>query len=255
MIRATSLAKHFGSLRAVDGIDLDIAQGEFFAFLGPNAAGKTTTIKMLAGLLRPTVGRVEIGGVDIQAEPERAKSLLAYVPDFPFLYDKLTSTEFVQFVGELYAMDRRTIDARRDALFERFHLDDYAHELTENLSHGTRQRLVIASALLHDPRVLIIDEPMVGLDPMHARIVKEEFKARAQSGVTIFLSTHQLSVAEEVADRIAIIHRGRIIALGSVAELRAQSHEAGGLERVFLSLIDAEEQMRNQVPNNCETTA
>ena len=161
----------------------------------------------------------------------------------------------MQFVGELYAMDRRTIDARRDALFERFHLDDYAHELTENLSHGTRQRLVIASALLHDPQVLIIDEPMVGLDPMHARIVKEEFKARAQSGVTIFLSTHQLSVAEEVADRIAIIHRGRIIALGSVAELRAQSHEAGGLERVFLSLIDAEEQMRNQVPNNCETTA
>ena len=246
MIRVASLAKNFGSLRAVDGIDLSIAQGEFFAFLGPNAAGKTTTIKMLTGLLRPTEGSVEICGVDIQKEPDRAKAQLAYVPDFPFLYDKLTSTEFVQFVGEIYAMDRRAIDEQREALFERFHLNDYAHELTENLSHGTRQRLVIASALLHEPRVLVIDEPMVGLDPMHARIVKEEFRARARAGMTIFLSTHQLSVAEEVADRIGIIHRGKIIALGTVADLRAQSHEAGGLEKVFLSLIDAEEKVRER---------
>ena len=247
MIRATSLAKNFGSLRAVDGIDLEIAQGEFFAFLGPNAAGKTTTIKMLTGLLRPTEGTVEIGGFDIQKEPERAKSQLAYVPDFPFLYDKLTSIEFMQFVGDLYAMDRRVIEEQRDALFDRFHLNDYTHELTENLSHGTRQRLVIASALLHDPSVLIIDEPMVGLDPMHARIVKEEFKARAQAGMTIFLSTHQLSVAEEVADRIAIIHRGKIIALGDVEDLRTQASEMGGLEKVFLSLIDAEEQVRERI--------
>ena len=246
MIRAHSLAKHFGSLRAVDGIDLEVAQGEFFAFLGPNAAGKTTTIKMLCGLLRPSAGTVEVCGVDIQREPERAKSQMAYVPDFPFLYDKLTAMEFMQFVGELYAMDRRLIDAQRDALFERFHLNDYAHELTENLSHGTRQRLVIASALLHEPRVLIIDEPMVGLDPMHARIVKEEFKTRADAGMTIFLSTHQLSVAEEVADRIAIIHRGKIIALGDVGELRTQASEVGGLEKVFLSLIDAEEQVRER---------
>ena len=246
MIRAKSLVKHFGSLCAVDGIDLDIAQGEFFAFLGPNAAGKTTTIKMLTGLLRPSAGTVEIGGVDIQREPERAKSQLAYVPDFPFLYDKLTATEFMQFVGDLYSMDRRMIDVKRDALFERFHLNDYAHELSENLSHGTRQRLVIASALLHDPRVFIIDEPMVGLDPMHARIVKEEFKARTKTGMTIFLSTHQLSVAEEVADRIAIIHRGKIIALGDVDELRTQAREAGGLEKVFLSLIDAEEHVRER---------
>ncbi len=246
MIRAQSLAKSFGSLRAVDGIDLDVAQGEFFAFLGPNAAGKTTTIKMLTGLLRPSEGTVEICGVDMQRDPERAKCQLAYVPDFPFLYDKLTSMEFMQFVGDLYAMDQRLIDDQRDALFERFHLRDYAHELTENLSHGTRQRLVIASALLHDPRVLIIDEPMVGLDPMHARIVKEEFRERAQAGMTIFLSTHQLSVAEEVADRVAIIHRGKIIALGDVSELRAQSSEVGGLEKVFLSLVDAEEQVRER---------
>ena len=250
MIRAHSLAKQFGSLRAVDGIDLDIAQGEFFAFLGPNAAGKTTTIKMLCGLLRPSAGTVEICGVDIQKEPERAKSQMAYVPDFPFLYDKLTSTEFMQFVGDLYAMDRRLIDSERDALFERFHLNDYAHELTENLSHGTRQRLVIASALLHRPSVLIIDEPMVGLDPVHARIVKQEFRERARAGMTIFLSTHQLSVAEEIADRIGIIHRGRLIALGTVAELRARSRESGALERVFLSLIDQEEAHRERRGND-----
>jgi ABC-2 type transport system ATP-binding protein len=247
VIRVQSLAKNFGLLRAVDGIDLDIAQGEFFAFLGPNAAGKTTTIRMLTGLLKPSAGTVEICGVDIQKEPERAKMQMAYVPDFPFLYEKLTCTEFMQFVGELYAMDRTAIEQRCDVLFERFHLHDYAHELTENLSHGTRQRLVISSALLHEPRVLIIDEPMVGLDPMHARIVKEEFRARAREGMTIFLSTHQLSVAEDVADRIGIIHRGKIIALGTVAELRELAHESGGLERTFLSLIDAEERMRERI--------
>ena len=246
MIRATQLTKHFGSLRAVDGIDLNIAQGEFFAFLGPNAAGKTTTIKMLTGLLRPTTGTIEIGGLNLQQEPERAKAQMAYVPDFPFLYEKLTAAEFMRFIGELYALDRRVIEQRRGELFERFHLGDYTHELTENLSHGTRQRLVIASALLHEPRVFIIDEPMVGLDPMHARIVKEEFKARANAGMTIFLSTHQLSVAEEVADRIGIIHRGKIIALGTVSELKAQAQEAGGLEKVFLAMIDAEEHLRAQ---------
>ncbi len=244
MIRAHQLSKHFGSLRAVDGLDLDVARGEFFAFLGPNAAGKTTTIKMLCGLLRPTSGRVEIGGFDIQAEPERAKAQLAYVPDFPFLYDKLTCLEFMQFVGELYGMDRRALTTKCGELFDRFHLNDYHHEITENLSHGTRQRLVIASALLHDPKLFIIDEPMVGLDPMHARIVKDEFKARADAGMTIFLSTHQLSIAEEVADRIGIIAHGKIIALGTVAELKAQSHESGGLEKVFLSLVDAEESAR-----------
>ena len=244
MIRARALTKNFGSLRAVDGLDLDIAPGEFFAFLGPNAAGKTTTIKMLAGLLRPTSGTVEIGGCDLHREPEKAKAQLAYVPDFPFLYDKLTATEFMRFVGDIYSMERRAIAAETGALFEKFHLDEYRHELTENLSHGTRQRLVIASALLHGPRVFIIDEPMVGLDPVHARIVKQEFRDRARAGMTLFLSTHQLSVAEEMADRVGIIHHGRLIALGTVAELRARSSESGALERIFLSLIDQEEAHR-----------
>ena len=247
MIEARSLSKHFGALRAVDGIDLDIAGGEFFAFLGPNAAGKTTTIKMLTGLLQPTAGTVRIGGCDIWREPEKAKAMLAYVPDFPFLYDKLTAHEFMRFVGDIFRLDRAVAATRTEELFEKFHLGDYRHELTENLSHGTKQRLVIASALLHDPRVFIIDEPMVGLDPTHARIVKQEFRARCRAGMTLFLSTHQLSVAEEVADRIAIIHCGRIIACGTVDELRRQSGENGALEKVFLSLIDQEDAARPKV--------
>ena len=232
MIQIRSLTKSFGSLTAVANLDLDIKQGEFFAFLGPNGAGKTTTIKMLAGLLRPTSGTAIVGGFDVQKEPEKAKAQLAYVPDFPFTYDKLTCIA--------------DIEKRTEALFDRFHLHDYRHELTENLSHGTRQRLVISSALLHEPRVLVIDEPMVGLDPMHARIVKDEFKARARAGMTVFLSTHQLSVAEELADRIGIIHRGQLIALGTVEELRALSTEKGALENVFLSLVDAEEIARER---------
>lgn len=241
MIRTHALARHFGNLKAVDGLDLEIAEGEFFAFLGPNAAGKTTTIKMLAGLLKPTSGHVTIGGFDIQKEPEKAKALLAYVPDFPFLYDKLTAREFMQFVGDIFGVAPGAIRRRTDELFEIFGLTDYYQELTENLSHGTKQRLVIASALLHDPKALVIDEPMVGLDPRHARVVKEVFRERANKGMTVFFSTHQLSVAEEVADRIGIINHGRLLAVGTVGELRAQSAEKGGLEKIFLALIDAED--------------
>jgi ABC-2 type transport system ATP-binding protein len=247
VIQIRSLTKNFGQLVAVSNLDLEIKQGEFFAFLGPNGAGKTTTIKMLAGLLRPTSGQAIVGGYDIQKDPEKAKGQLAYVPDFPFTYDKLTCVEFMQFVGDIFGLAQSVIDARTEELFDRFHLHDYRHELTENLSHGTRQRLVISSALLHDPKVLVIDEPMVGLDPMHARIVKDEFKQRSQDGMTIFLSTHQLSVAEELADRIGIIHQGRLIALGTVDELRNMSTEKGALENVFLSLVDAEEQARDRV--------
>jgi len=237
MITATKLTKHFGKLKAVDELDLEIAQGEFFCFLGPNAAGKTTTIKMLTGLIRPTSGSCAIGGHDVQSEPEAAKAILAYVPDFPFLYDKLTAREFMQFVGNLFNLDEKTASQRTGELFEKFHLEPSANELTENLSHGTRQRLALASALLHEPRVLIIDEPMVGLDPMHARIVKDELKARSRRGTTIFLSTHTLSVAEEMADRIGIINNGRLIALGAVEELKKQASRGGSLENVFLEIV------------------
>jgi ABC-2 type transport system ATP-binding protein len=247
VIRLQALAKHFGSIRAVDGLDLEIAQGEFYACLGPNAAGKTTTIKMISGLLRPTSGSVFVGGFDMLREPEKAKAQLAYVPDFPFLYDKLTATEFMHFVGDVFRMNRRKIDDGIDELFDTFHLADYQNELTENLSHGTRQRLVIASALLHEPKILVIDEPMVGLDPRHARVVKQVLRDRAQKGMTIFLSTHQLSIAEEVADRIGIINRGKLIADGTVDDLKRMAHEEGGLEKVFLSLVDAEEGARESI--------
>jgi ABC-2 type transport system ATP-binding protein len=239
MIEIRQLTKCFGDLKAVDELTLDIAQGEFFAFLGPNAAGKTTTIKMLTGLLRPTSGSCAIGGHDVQREPEAAKRMLAYVPDFPFLYEKLTCAEFMRFIGEMFEVAPAEIPRRTGVLFERFGLDAYRHELTENLSHGTRQRLVIASALLHDPKVLIIDEPMVGLDPMHARIVKDELKARSRAGTTIFLSTHQLGVAEELADRIGIIGHGRLIALGTLEELRGRASGTQELEGIFLNLIEA----------------
>jgi ABC-2 type transport system ATP-binding protein len=246
MIQIRNLSKHFGPLKAVDDLNLDIRQGEFFAFLGPNAAGKTTTIKMLTGLLRPSAGSCLIGGHDIQQSPEAAKRILSYVPDFPFLYDKLTSREFMQFVGDLFNLDKNDVLKKTDALFEKFHLNDYVGELTENLSHGTRQRLVIASALLHDPKVFIIDEPMVGLDPTHARIVKNELKERSRAGMTVFLSTHTLSVAEEMADRIGIINHGKLIALGTVEELRKQTAESGALEKIFLSIVDAEELHRER---------
>jgi ABC-2 type transport system ATP-binding protein len=248
MIQTQNLSKNFGLLRAVDDLSLDIGAGEFFAFLGPNAAGKTTTIKMLAGLLKPSFGTARVAGFDIQQNPAAAKRLISYVPDFPFLYDKLTPTEFLRFVGELYELDKAEIMRLTGRLFEQFHLTDYHNELIENLSHGTKQRVAIAAGLLHDPKVLIIDEPMVGLDPMHARVVKDEFKARSQAGCTIFLSTHTLSVAEEMADRIGIINHGRLIALGTVAELRAQNTEAeGALEKIFLSLVDAEDKHREAV--------
>jgi ABC-2 type transport system ATP-binding protein len=238
VISTRNLTKRFGGLTAVDDLTLDIAPGELFAFLGPNAAGKTTTIKLLTGLLRPTSGSCSIGGHDLQREPEAAKRLLAYVPDFPFLYEKLTCAEFMRFIGEMFEVDAAEIPRRTGALFEQFGLDDFRHELTENLSHGTRQRLVIASALLHDPKVLIIDEPMVGLDPTHTRIVKNELKARSRAGATIFLSTHQLEIAEELADRIGIIGHGRLIALGTLEELRTQSAGKQELESIFLSLVE-----------------
>jgi len=241
MIRMRNLTKCFGELKAVDDLTLDVEPGEFFAFLGPNAAGKTTTIKLLTGLLRPTSGSCSIGGHDLQREAEAAKRLIAYVPDFPFLYEKLTCAEFMRFMGEMFEVPPDEIPKRTGALFEKFGLDPFRHELTENLSHGTRQRLVIASALLHDPKVLIIDEPMVGLDPMHARIVKDELKERSRAGTTIFLSTHQLGVAEELADRIGIIGHGRLIALGTLDELRRQSAGASALEGIFLSLVQSED--------------
>jgi ABC-2 type transport system ATP-binding protein len=240
MIRTESLTKTFGDLKAVDSLSLDIAPGQFFACLGPNGAGKTTTIRMLVGLIRPTSGRAFVNGHEIQQASLESRKALAYIPDFPFLYDKLTAQEVMWMTGELFEMDRSLVQKETDRWFEYLHLGEYRHELTENLSHGTRQRVVFASAFLHSPRTMIVDEPMVGLDPRHARLVKDALKEFTRQGGTVFLSTHILSVAEELADTIGILHRGKLIALGSAAELKERSGQSGPLEAAFLAMTESE---------------
>jgi len=239
MIELDHLVKNFGELRAVNDVSLQLGRGEFFALLGPNAAGKTTLMKMLAGLIKPTSGRARICGFDVQTQPLAARQRLAYVPDFPFLYDKLTAWEFFRFIGEMFRLDAARIQKNADELVRRFHLEEFADRALEGLSHGTRQRIAIVSALLHDPEVFVIDEPMVGLDPQHARVVKDVLKERSRAGMTVLVSTHQLEIAEEMADRIGIIHEGKLIAVGTREELRTQSGAAGALEEIFLSLTAA----------------
>jgi ABC-2 type transport system ATP-binding protein len=236
MIELIHLVKRFGDLVAVNDVTLTVPRGEFFAMLGPNAAGKTTTLKILAGLMKPTSGSARVCGFDMQLQPLEARRRIAYVPDFPFLYDKLTPREFFRFTGQLFQMADAGIEANAGELIARFHLDEFANLPLEGLSHGTRQRVAIVSALLHDPEVFVIDEPMVGLDPQHARVVKDVLKERSRKGMTVLVSTHQLSVAEEMADRIGIIHNGRLIAVGTREELRKQSGAAGALEEIFLTL-------------------
>ena len=236
MIELQRLVKNFGDLVAVNDLSLQIGRGEFFAMLGPNAAGKTTTLKLLAGLIKPTSGSARICGFDIQTQPLEARQRLAYVPDFPFLYDKLTAWEFFRFIGEMFRLDPARIEKNASELVERFHLQEFAGRTLEGLSHGTRQRIAIVSALLHDPEVFVIDEPMVGLDPQHARVVKDVLKERSLAGTTVLVSTHQLAIAEEMADRIGIIHGGKLIAVGTREELRKLSGASGALEEIFLSL-------------------
>ena len=240
MIELNQLVKHFGDVRAVDGISLVVPKGEFFCVLGPNAAGKTTTIKMLVGLIKPTSGSARVAGYDVQAQPLEARSRLSYVPDFPFLYDKLTAWEFIRFTGQLFRMADPQIRQAAEELVARFSLGEWLHKPIEGLSHGTRQRVAITAALLHSPEVFVIDEPMVGLDPHHARIVKDVLRERAQQGMTVFMSTHQIYVADEMADRVGIFHRGRIIAAGTPAELRRKAGTDGALEKAFLAITEDE---------------
>lgn len=245
MIETIGLSMNYGDLLALDDLNLRIEKGEFFAFLGPNAAGKTTTIKLLTGLIKASSGTARICGYDIIQESIEAKRKIGYVPDVAEFYDKLTPLEFMDFIGDLFQMERS--DSRRGTgeLFERFSLNDHAGQRIEHLSHGTRQRLGIASAMLHEPDVIIIDEPMVGLDPRHTRVIKQELKERSQKGVTVFMSTHQLNVAEELADRIGVINNGQICALGTLDEIsRIQGGGGGdrrgktGLEDLFLALTE-----------------
>ena len=240
MIKLTNLTKKYGKLTAVNNITLQVAQGEIFGFLGPNGAGKTTTIKMMAGLLQPTGGSILIGGYDIEQEPLKAKFITGFIPDRPFLYEKLTATEFMYFVAELYEMKKA--GTRIGSLLELFGLPEWADELVENFSHGMKQRLVMAAALLHEPKVLVVDEPMVGLDPRGARLVKDIFKDLASKGVTVFMSTHTLEIVEQMCTRVAIIHKGDIIAEGSVEDLgRMARMPESHLEPIFLRLTGGDE--------------
>lgn len=240
MIELNHIVKKFGDLVAVNDLTLTVGRGEFFAVLGPNAAGKTTTIRILTGLIKPTSGTTHVAGFDVQTHPLEVRQRLAYVPDFPFLYDKLTPWEFIRFTGQMFRMEDAALQSKAAVLIGRFNLESYLHKPIEGLSHGTRQRVAIVSALLHDPEVFVIDEPMVGLDPHHARVVKDVLKERTLDGMTVFLSTHQLSVAEEMADRIGIIHQGKLIAVGTRDELRRQSGATGALEQTFLALTAQE---------------
>jgi len=250
MIEIENVSMHYGSLKALDDLSLSIPQGEFFAFLGPNGAGKTTAIKILAGLIKPDVGTVRIGSFDMASDPIQAKSILGYVPDVAQFYEKLTPAEFMNFIAELFSMDPAAAGRKTSNLFSLFALHEFAGKRIENLSHGTRQRLAIASALVHDPQVIVIDEPMVGLDPIHARTVKRELKTRSRAGTTILMSTHLLNIAEELADRIGILDNGRLIALGTMQQLR-DKHEKGGipLEEMFLSMVNSPEASLPHAPN------
>jgi ABC-2 type transport system ATP-binding protein len=243
-IEAKNLVKRYGQTTALHGLSFTVGKGEVFAFLGPNGAGKTTTIKILAGLLRPNEGEAFIDGVNVVTDSVRAKTLISYVPDEPYLYEKLTAREFLRFIGDVYRIPEKIVKERISALTEEFELGAFLDDLTESFSHGMKQRTVLAAALLHDPRVLIVDEPLVGLDPKSARRLKDSFRRLAQErDTTVFMSTHTLSVAEEVADRIGILHRGRLIAVGTLDEIHRLSRsvapsesQARGLEDLFLEL-------------------
>jgi ABC-2 type transport system ATP-binding protein len=238
MIELDHISKSYGTKLAVQDLSLRIEAGELFAFLGPNGAGKTTTIKLMCGLLFPTRGTIRIGGFDMRTQGDSARQLLSYVPDQPFLYERLTGREFLQFIADMYHLPSEHGRRRMQEVIDLFSLGDFIDDLTSHYSHGMRQRTVFASALLHEPRVLIIDEPTVGLDPRNVRLLKDLLRRESQRGVTVFLSTHSLDVAQELASRIGIVDRGRLIGCGTLETLRKQAALDGSLEEVFLKLTE-----------------
>ena len=240
MIKLENVTKRYGSFVAVDNVSLSIPAGGIFAFLGVNGAGKTTTIRMMTGILRPTSGAISVGGFDLSESPLEAKSIIGYVPDRPNLYSKLTGREFLYFIADLYRMGPKQAERRITETLEEYSLTRWQDELVESYSHGMKQRLATCAALIHDPRVLIVDEPMVGLDPHGAKHLKESLKKYARDGLTVFLSTHSLNVAEELADHLAIIHRGSILTVGTLEDIRALTgKQDDDLEHMFLELTSA----------------
>ena len=237
MIRLENVSKLYGRHEAVRNLSLHIGAGELFDFLGPNGAGKTTTIKMIAGLLRPSSGRVFLDGHDLELEPVQAKASLGFIPDRPFLYEKLSAAEFLRFVAGIYGLDGASLNGRLDELLALVELSHARSELIESYSHGMKQRLVMAAAFIHEPRVIVVDEPMVGLDPKGARMIKRVFRQYCDRGFTVFVSTHTLEVAQELCDRIGIISRGELIALGTMEELESKAEtNRRDLEEIFLKL-------------------
>lgn len=241
MIEIDNVTKKYGEKVAVRNLTLRVERGELFAFLGPNGAGKTTTIKLMCGLLFPTDGRIRIGGFDLRDAGKQARQLISYIPDQPYLYEKLTGREIMQFVGTMYGLERDYIRRRTEEMIELFELADFVDDLTEHYSHGMRQRAVFAAALLHDPQILIVDEPTVGLDPRNIYRLKDLLRAEAKKGVTVFLSTHSLDIAQELANRIGVVRTGELIGCGTLEALRQQAALGGTLEEVFLKLTEPEE--------------
>ena len=240
MIEIKNLSKDYGTILAVDNLSLHVPKGELFCFLGPNGAGKTTTIKIMTGLLKPTSGTALIDGVDITKDPISAKKGVGYIPDMPYLYERLTTTEFFTFTGQLYDVPATTIEAELEKSFELFGLKEHSKALVKDLSHGLKQRLIYASTLLHRPKVMFVDEPLIGLDPYTIRLIKDLLKNHTRAGMTIFLTTHILALAQDIADRIAIINHGKILAIGTLDELR-EKHGGNDLEDLFLKLTGGTE--------------
>jgi ABC-2 type transport system ATP-binding protein len=239
MIELINLTKKYNDFPAVNGLNLVVEKGEIFGFIGPNGAGKTTTINMMGGVLAPTSGAVMICGINIQKHPKKAKGKIGYIPDRPYIYEKLTGIEFLKFIGDLYGVDEDTFLNRSREKLRLFSLSEWADELIESYSHGMKQKLVMAAALLHDPEVIIIDEPMVGLDPLVITMVKSLFQQLAKDGVTIFMSTHTLKVAEDICDRIGIIHKGSLVAMGTAEDLKSDiQNKDADLEEIFIKLTE-----------------
>jgi ABC-2 type transport system ATP-binding protein len=236
MIQTKNLHKRFGDKIAVNDVSFEVHAGEIFGFLGPNGAGKTTTIKMIVGLLQPTSGWVRVAGYDVQSQPLLAKAAAGYVPDTPNLYAKLSGRELLRFVGDLYEMDVKQVERRSEELLRLFDLEQASQDPIDSYSHGMQQKTSLAAALLHDPKLLVLDEPTVGLDPRSARLIKDILRQFAERGAAVFLSTHILEIAERMCDRIGIIDKGKLIAVGSMDELRALGQGETSLEDIFLSL-------------------
>ena len=241
MIRLKNLTKRYGNILAVNNLNLSVPEGEIFGFIGPNGAGKTTTLRMMGGVILPTEGSVIIDGINMADDPENVKKRIGFIPDRPFLYEKLTGMEFLRFTADLYGIEDGLFYERSEKILRQFSLYHWADKLIESYSHGMKQRLIISAAILHDPKVIVVDEPMVGLDPAGIRMVKDLFRSLAKKGTTLFMSTHTLAVAEDVCDRIGIIHKGSLVATGTIEELRLKAQvQEGDLEEVFLILTEGE---------------